>query len=57
MLLILMVKEMMMLVMTMTMSMGTMMLDGPIYENVVPSLYMAAPKLRFCRNPDQLLLP
>ena len=47
MLLVLMVTEMMMLMMAMTKSMETMMLDGPICENVLQTLDMTAPKPRF----------
>ena len=56
MLLILMVTEMMMRMMTMTMSMEIMMLDGPICENVLQSLGMTTPKPEFRRSPNQRLL-
>ena len=56
MLVILMVTEMMMLMMAMTMSMEFMMLDGPICQNALQILDMTAPKPRFGRSPDQLLL-
>ena len=54
--LILMVAEMMMRMMTMTMSMEIMMLDGPICENVLQSLGMTTSKPRFRRSPGQILL-
>ena len=47
MLVILMVREIMMLMMAMTMSMEIRMLDGPICENVVKHLDMISPKLMF----------
>ena len=47
MLLILMVTERMMLMMTMTISMEIMMLDGPICENVLQILGMTTPKPEF----------
>ena len=51
-----MVTEMMMLMMAKTLSMEIRMLDGPICENVLQTLDMTAPKPRFSKCPDQLLL-
>ena len=48
--------DMMTLMMTMTMIMEFMMLDGPICENDLQHLHMTLPKPRFGRSPDQLLL-
>ena len=54
--LILIVTEMMILTVSMTMKMTSMKLDGPICENILQSLDMTTPKLKFGKNPEQLLL-
>ena len=51
-----MVMVMMMPTMMTMMTMVMMMLEGPICENVLQILDMTAPKPRFLRGPDQLLL-
>ena len=47
---------MIVLMMTMTMSMQIMMLDGPICENISQCLDMTTPKPTLWRSQDQLLL-
>ena len=54
--LILMVAEMMVQIMTETMSMEIKMLHGPICANVLQILGMTIPKPRFRTGADQLLL-